>query len=259
MTDELVLTDVRADGVATLRLNRPPMNPLSQALLGAIADAARGFTEDDAVKAVVVLGGEKAFAAGADITEFGDQAQAKKVGLTFRAAFDSIAAIPRPVIAAIGGYALGGGLELALSCDLRIAGDRAQMGQPEILLGIIPGAGGTQRLPRLVGPAKAKELVWSGRSVRAEEALAIGLVDRVVSGAELEEQALAWAAELASGAVVAMGLAKRAIDDGLDGSLALGLDVEAEAFVEVFGTEDAGVGVASFLEHGPGQAIFQGR
>ena len=259
MTDELVLTDVRADGVATLRLNRPPMNPLSQALLGAIADAARAFTDDDAVKAVVVFGGEKAFAAGADITEFGDQAQAKKVGRAFRAAFDSVAAIPRPVIAAIGGYALGGGMELALSCDLRIASDRAQMGQPEILLGIIPGAGGTQRLPRLVGPAKAKELVWSGRSVRAEEALAIGLVDRVVPGAELEAEALAWAAELASGAVVAMGLAKRAIDEGLDGSLAFGLDVEAEAFVEVFGTEDAGVGVASFLEHGPGQATFQGR
>jgi enoyl-CoA hydratase/carnithine racemase len=259
MTDELVLTEIRADGVATLRLNRPPMNPLSQALLGAIADAARAFTDDDAVKAVVVLGGEKAFAAGADITEFGDQAQAKKVGLAFRAAFDSIAAIPRPVIAAIGGYALGGGMELALSCDLRIAGDRAQMGQPEILLGIIPGAGGTQRLPRLVGPAKAKELVWSGRAVRAEEALAIGLVDRVVPGAELEEQALAWAAELASGAVVAMGLAKRAIDEGLDGSLELGLDIEAEAFVEVFGTQDAGVGVASFLENGPGKATFQGR
>lgn len=259
MTDDLVLTDVRPDGVATLRLNRPPMNALSQALLGEIAAAARDFTDDDAVKVVVVLGGEKAFAAGADITEFGDQAAAKHVGRAFRAAFDGVAAIPRPVIAAVNGFALGGGLELAMSCDLRIAGDRARVGQPEILLGIIPGAGGTQRLTRLVGPARAKELVWSGRQVRADEALAIGLVDRVVPAAELEDAALAWGAELASGAVVAMGLAKRAIDEGLDGSLLRGLDVEAEAFAEVFGTEDARAGVASFLEHGPGQATFRGR
>ncbi len=170
-----------------------------------------------------------------------------------------MAAIPRPVIAAVNGFALGGGLELAMSCDLRIAGDKARLGQPEILLGIIPGAGGSQRLPRLVGPAKAKELVWSGRQVRADEALAIGLVDRVAPAAELEAQALAWAGELAAGAVVAMGLVKQVIDEGLDGSLARGLDVEATAFVEVFGTEDARVGVASFLEHGPGKATFQGR
>jgi enoyl-CoA hydratase/carnithine racemase len=259
MTEELVLTDVRADGVATLRLNRPPMNALSQALLGQIAAAALAFAADDSVKTVVVLGGERAFAAGADISEFGDQAAAKHVGRAFRAAFDGLAAIPRPVIAAINGFALGGGLELALSCDLRIASDKARVGQPEILLGIIPGAGGTQRLPRLVGPAKAKELVWSGRQVRADEALSIGLVDRVVPADELEEHALAWAAELASGAVVAMGLAKQAIDEGLDGSLAAGLDAEAGAFVEVFGTEDARTGVASFLEHGPGKATFRGR
>ncbi|MGZ4798621.1 MAG: enoyl-CoA hydratase/isomerase family protein [Acidimicrobiia bacterium] len=259
MTDDLVLTDVRADGVATLRLNRPPMNALSTALLASIAEVARDLADDDAVKAVVVLGGEKAFAAGADITEFGDQAAAKHIGSLFRAAFDGVSAIPRPVIAAVNGFALGGGLELAMSCDLRVAADNAKVGQPEILLGIIPGAGGTQRLPRLVGPAKAKELVWSGRQVRADEALAIGLVDRVVPAGELEEHALAWAGQLASGAVVAMGLAKRAIDEGLDGSLARGLDVEAQAFVEVFGTEDARTGVASFLEHGPGKATFQGR
>ena len=206
-----------------------------------------------------MLGGQRAFAAGADISEFGDQAAAKHVGRSFRAAFDGLAAIPRPVIAAINGFALGGGLELALSCDLRIASDRARVGQPEILLGIIPGAGGTQRLTRLVGPAKAKELVWSGRQVRADEALTMGIVDRVVPADELEAEALAWAGELASGAVVAMGLAKQAIDDGLDGSLAAGLDVEAAAFVEVFGTEDARAGVASFLEHGPGKATFRGR
>jgi enoyl-CoA hydratase/carnithine racemase len=258
MADQLVLTDVRADGVATLRLNRPPMNALSQAMLGEIADAAGALADDTAVKTVVVLGGEKAFAAGADISEFGDQEAARRIGKAFRAAFDGVAAIPRPVIAAINGFALGGGLELALSCDLRIAADKARVGQPEILLGIIPGAGATQRLPRLVGPARAKEMIWSGRQVKADEALAIGLVDRVVPAAELEDRALTWAAELASGAVVAMGLAKSAIDDGLQGSLARGLDVELDGFVEVFGTDDAQVGVASFLEHGPGKATFSG-
>jgi enoyl-CoA hydratase/carnithine racemase len=242
-----------------MRLNRPPMNALSQAMLGEVAGAAGALADDGGVKAVVVFGGEKAFAAGADISEFGDQEAARRIGKAFRAAFDGVAAIPRPVIAAINGFALGGGLELALSCDLRIAADRARVGQPEILLGIIPGAGATQRLPRLVGPARAKEMIWSGRQVKADEALAIGLVDRVVPADELEDQALAWAAELASGAVVAMGLAKTAIDDGLQGSLARGLDVEADAFVEVFGTDDARVGVASFLEHGPGKAEFTGR
>ena len=211
------------------------------------------------VKAVVVLGSGRALAAGADITEFGDQDAARAIEATFRRAFDGVAAIPRPVIAGIRGFALGGGMELALACDLRVAADSARLGQPEILLGIIPGAGGTQRLPRLVGAARAKELVWSGRQVRADEALAIGLVDRVVPDAELEAAALGWATELATGAVAAMGLAKRAIDTGLDGSLSDGLDIEADAFVEVFGTEDAVTGVASFLEHGPGKATFSGR
>jgi enoyl-CoA hydratase/carnithine racemase len=257
--DDLVLRDDLPGGVVALRLNRPPMNPLSKALLTAIGDAADDLRDDDAVTAVVVLGSERALAAGADIAEFGDGAAAREIGRMFRRAFDGLAAIPRPVIAAIRGFALGGGLELALACDLRVAADTARMGQPEILLGIIPGAGGTQRLPRLVGPARAKELIWSGRQVRADEALAIGLVDRVVPDAETESTAIAWASELASGAVVAMGLAKRAVDEGLDGSLARGNDIEAEAFVEVFATEDAATGVASFLEHGPGKATFSGR
>jgi enoyl-CoA hydratase len=257
--ESLVLCDVRPDGVATLRLNRPPMNALSKALLAEIGDAALSFAEDPDVKAVVVLGGDKAFAAGADISEFGGPAEARKIGAVFRRAFDAVAAIPRPVIAAIGGFALGGGLELALSCDLRILGDRAKVGQPEILLGIIPGAGGTQRLSRLIGPARAKELIWSGRQVGAEEALALGIADRVVPNTELESAALAWASELASGAAIAMGLAKRAIDEGLDVSLSAGLDGEQVAFVEVFGTEDAAVGVRSFLEHGPGKAEFRGK
>lgn len=258
MADALVLSERRADGVAILRLNRPPLNALSEGLLGELAEAARELALDDGVKAVVVCGGEKVFAAGADIAEFGSGDDARRIGDCFRATFDAVAAIPRPVIAAIRGFALGGGLELALSCDLRVASESARLGQPEVLLGIIPGAGATQRLPRLVGPARAKELIWSGRQMRADEALAIGLVERVVPAAEVEDQAIEWAQSFASGAVVAIGLAKRAIDAGLDGPLSTGLDVEADAFVEVFGTEDAAVGVRSFLENGPGKAQFSG-
>jgi enoyl-CoA hydratase len=247
------------DGIAVITLTRPPMNALSQALLAEIADAAEALAGDAGVKAVVVTGGERVFAAGADIKEFGGPDEARDIGATFRRAFDGLAAIPRPVIASIAGFALGGGLELALACDLRVMADTAKVGQPEILLGILPGAGGTQRLPRLVGPSRAKELIWSGRHVKADEALAIGLADRVVPAAQLHEEALNWAATFARGAVVAMGLAKRAIDRGLDGTLAAGLDEEAAAFVTAFTTDDAKAGVASFLEHGPGKAGFEGR
>ncbi len=256
---ESVRIDRRPDGVATVRIDRPPLNALSGALLEELASAARQLADDSDVKAVVVLGAAKAFAAGADISEFGGPAEGRAVSNRFRAAFDGITEIPRPVIAAINGVALGGGLELALACDLRIAADNARVGQPETLLGVMPGAGATQRLPRLVGPARAKELIWSGRQVKADEALAIGLVDRVVAAAELEDAALAWAASFASGAVVAMGVAKIVIDGGLDGRIDDGLDLETEAFAEVFGTEDAAIGVRSFLEHGPGKAKFVGR
>ncbi|MGQ0825236.1 MAG: enoyl-CoA hydratase/isomerase family protein [Actinomycetota bacterium] len=259
MIDDFVLVERADNGVATLQLNRPPMNSLSQAMLAAIGDAARNLAADDAVKAVVVSGSDKAFAAGADIKEFSDAEVARVIAKGFRAAFDAVAAIPRPVIAAMRGYALGGGLELAMTCDLRVAADTARVGQPEILLGIIPGAGGTQRLPRLVGLARAKELIWSGRQVRADEAHAIGLVDRVVPADQVLDTAQAWASDFAKGAVVAMGLAKRVIDIGLGRSLATALDDEADAFVAAFDTEDARGGVASFLEHGPGKARFTGR
>lgn len=259
MADDLVLTEPHDDGIVVIRLNKPPMNPLSRPLLENLRDVARAVGGDASVKAVVVAGSEKAFAAGADISEFSDQDAAREIAGAFRDAFDAVASIPRPVIAAIRGYALGGGLELACACDFRVAGETARLGQPEILLGIIPGAGGTQRLTRLVGPARAKDMVWSGRQVRAAEALAIGLVDRVATPGEEEHAALHWAAELAKGAVVAMGLAKGAIDKGLDGSLADGLDLERDAFVEVFGTEDAVTGMQSFLKDGPGKANFAGR
>jgi enoyl-CoA hydratase/carnithine racemase len=256
---EFVHTARRDGGVVALRIDRPPLNALSRPVLEELESAARDLAGDREVKAVVVLGGAKVFAAGADISEFGAQDEAREIGKRLRAAFDRICDIPRPVIAAINGVALGGGLELALACDLRIAADNARVGQPEILLGVIPGAGATQRLPRLVGPARAKELIWSGRQVKADEALAMGLVDRVVPSGDLEDAALEWAGSFASGAVAAMGLAKRAIDAGLDHPLGDGLDLEAEAFVEVFGTEDAATGVRSFREHGPGKAKFAGR
>jgi len=259
MPDDLVFTEPHADDVVVVRLNNPPMNALSRALLEQLRDVAIRLGAHASLKAVVVAGGEKAFAAGADISEFSDQAAALEVSGAFREAFDAVAAIPRPVIAAIRGYALGGGLELACACDFRVAGETARVGQPEILLGIIPGAGGTQRLARLIGPARAKEIVWSGRTVRAEEAQTIGLVDRVVTPGEEEQAALHWAGELGQGAVVAMGLAKRAIDGGLGLPLADGLDLERDLFVEVFGTEDAHTGVQSFLAEGAGKAKFRGR
>ncbi|MBM3672295.1 MAG: enoyl-CoA hydratase/isomerase family protein [Actinobacteria bacterium] len=254
-----VTSETRADGVAIVQLDRPPVNALSRALLAELADTACALADDAAVRAVVVTGAGKAFAAGADISEFGGPEEARAIEDGFRAAFDAVAAIPRPVIAAIHGVALGGGLELALACDLRIAAETARVGQPEVLLGLIPGAGGTQRLTRLVGPARAKEIVWSGRQIGAEEALVIGLVDRVVPAAELLDRALEQAATYAAGPTVALALAKRVIDQGLDGPLDRGLDLEAAAFVEVFTSEDARTGVKSFLEHGPGKATFSGR
>ncbi len=246
-------------GIGTIRLDRPKMNALTAAVQEEIRAAAHEAAGRRDVAAVIMYGGERVFAAGADIEEFGDSATARKIGATFRDALGAVAAIPRFTIAAITGVALGGGLELALACDWRVCADNARLGQPEILLGIIPGGGGTQRLPRLVGVARAKELILTGRQVRSEEALRIGLVDEVVPAAEVLDRALAKGAELATGAVVAQGLAKAAIDEGTEATLAWGLDRELALFEQVFTTEDAGTGVRSFLEHGPGKARFEGR
>lgn len=255
---EFVSVERRDDGVALVRLDRPKMNALSQALLAELASAASALTADPP-GAVVVWGGERIFAAGAEITEFGGSEEAAAIAEGFRSALDGLAAIPRAVIAAVTGYALGGGCELALACDFRVAADNAKFGQPEVLLGIMPGGGGTQRLARLVGPARAKDLIMSGRQVGAEEALRIGLADRVVPAGEVLDAALAWAGEFARGAVVAQGMAKRAVDEGLSGPLSEGLSLEQTLFAEVFTTEDAGTGVRSFLESGPGKATFSGR
>jgi enoyl-CoA hydratase/carnithine racemase len=176
-----------------------------------------------------------------------------------QAAFTAVAQIPKPVVAAITGYALGGGLELALCADFRVAGESARVGQPEILLGIIPGGGGTQRLPRLIGPARAKDMVFTGRFVGAEEALAFGLVDQVVPDAEVYQVARALVARYARGPALALRAAKQAIDDGLGVDLATGLEIERLSFAGLFATEDQRTGMRSFIENGPGKATFAGR
>jgi enoyl-CoA hydratase/carnithine racemase len=256
--DRHVVLDRRDDGVAVVRLDRPKVNALSLEVLRQLGEVADGLIADPP-GAVVVTGGERVFAAGADIGEFGGPAEARGIAEAFRDALGAVAAIPRFTIAAICGVALGGGCELALACDWRICASSARLGQPEVLLGIIPGGGSTQRLPRLIGAARAKELILTGRQVGADEAARLGLVDEVVPAADVHDRALAKAAELAAGAVVAQGFAKAAVDEGTETTLAWGLDRELELFEEVFTTEDAATGVRSFLESGPGKARFSGR
>jgi enoyl-CoA hydratase len=255
---ELVRLERRPDGVAVVTLDNPKVNALKGELLRQLHAIALELTADPP-GAVVVTGGERIFAAGADISEFGGPDEAGPITLGFHTALDAVAAIPRFVIAAVSGYALGGGCELALACDYRIAGERAVFGQPEILLGIIPGGGGTQRLARVVGPSRAKELCITGRNVDAQEALRIGLADEVVPNEALHERAFELAAQVAGGALAAQAACKRAIDEGLSGPLADGLALERELFVDVFRTEDSRIGVQSFLANGPGKAEFTGR
>ncbi|MFJ5938700.1 enoyl-CoA hydratase/isomerase family protein [Streptomyces sp. NPDC093071] len=247
-----------ADGVGTIRLDRPPMNALDVATQDRLRELAQEATDRDDVRAVVLYGGEKVFAAGADIKEMQvmDHVAMVKRSRALQDAFTAVARVPKPVVAAITGYALGGGCELALCADYRIAADNAKLGQPEILLGLIPGAGGTQRLSRLVGPSKAKDLIFTGRMVKADEALSLGLVDRVVPAAEVYEQAHAWAAKLAQGPAVALRAAKEAIDQGLETDIDTGLAIERTWFAGLFATEDRERGMRSFVEEGPGKAKF---
>jgi enoyl-CoA hydratase/carnithine racemase len=246
--------------VATLVLDRPPLNALSLAVWRELEEVVGGLAARDDVRALVVWGGTRAFAAGADVKEFPDwdRASALEHAGLFHRALDGLAALPMVTIAAISGYALGGGCELALACDLRFAADNAKLGQPEVLLGILPGAGGTQRLARLVGLARAKELVLSGRMIDMVEAQRIGLVDVVVPVDDVLATARAAAARYAAGPA-AIALAKRALSEGIELPLAEALALERELFAEAFTTEDARTGIASFIEHGPGVAEFDGR
>jgi enoyl-CoA hydratase/carnithine racemase len=257
---DLVRLEV-ADGVGTIRLDRPPMNALDADMQDGLLAAAAEATARRDVRAVVVYGGEKVFAAGADIKQMAGWSYTDMVdrSVALQAAFTAVARIPKPTVAAITGYALGGGCELTLACDLRFAADDAKLGQPEILLGLIPGAGGTQRLARLVGPSRAKDLIFTGRMVGAEEALAIGLVDRVVPASTVYDEAVAWAARFASGPAYALRAAKEAIDHGLSTDLDTGLELERQQFAGLFATEDRGIGMRSFIENGPGKAEFEGR
>ncbi|MFB6844300.1 enoyl-CoA hydratase/isomerase family protein [Streptomyces sp. NPDC056373] len=247
-----------AEGVGTIRLDRPPMNALDIATQDRLKELAEEATRREDVRAVVLYGGEKVFAAGADIKEMQAMGHTAMV-LRSRAlqdSFTAVARIPKPVVAAVTGYALGGGCELALCADFRIAGENAKLGQPEILLGLIPGAGGTQRLARLVGPSKAKDLIFTGRMVKAEEAREIGLVDRVVPAGEVYTQAHAWAAKLAQGPALALRAAKESIDTGLETDIDTGLAIERNWFAGLFATEDRERGMRSFVEEGPGKAKF---
>ncbi|GAB93983.1 enoyl-CoA hydratase-related protein [Gordonia rhizosphera] len=260
---EFVTLETSADhpGVGTILLNRPPMNALNRQVQAELAAAADEATVRDDIKAVVLYGGPKVLAAGADIKELNDltYAEMRKLAGRLQSDLGSIAGIPKPTVAAVTGYALGGGLELALGADRRIVGDNAKLGVPEVLLGLIPGGGGTQRLARLVGPAKAKEMIFTGRFVGAQEALAIGLVDEVVAPDEVYNAALSWAGQFANAASVALAAAKQAVDEGLEVDLVTGLKIEEHVFAALFATEDRSIGTQSFIENGPGKAKFVGK
>ncbi len=248
-------------GVGTIRLDRPPMNPLSMQVQEEIRAAAVEAGGRRDVAAVVVWGGDRVFAAGADIKEMQTMSYTDMVdrSVALQASITAVARIPKPTVAAVTGYALGGGCELALACDFRVAADDARLGQPEILLGIIPGAGGTQRLSRLVGSSRAKDIIFSGRFVAAPEALAIGLVDRVVPAGDVYATARDWMGTFVGGPAYAIRAAKEAVDRGLESDLETGLEIERMLFAGLFATRDRETGMASFVEKGPGKATFEGR
>ena len=257
---ELVRLEVE-DGVGTIRLDRPKMNAINGQLREELQTVAVEARDRADVRAVVLYGGERVFAAGADIKEMSQMSYADMVGWggQLQEALRVVARLPKPVVAAVTGYALGGGFELALAADFRVVGERAKVGVPEIQLGVIPGAGGTQRLTRLIGPAKAKSMVFTGRHVGAEEALALGIADAVVPDAGVYEAAREMAAQYATGPAVALRAAKQAIDDGLELDLDAALRLETSLFAGLFATEDQRTGMSSFLENGPGKAVFSGR
>ncbi|MEO3935887.1 enoyl-CoA hydratase-related protein [Dermatophilaceae bacterium Soc4.6] len=247
-------------GIGTIRLDRPKMNALSVQVQEEIRAAAAEAAERPDVAAVVVYGGERVFAAGADIKEMQPMSYTDMVdrSAALQSSLTAVARIPKPTVAAITGYALGGGCELALACDFRVVGEGARLGQPEVLLGIIPGAGGTQRLSRLVGLAKAKDIIFSGRFVDTDEALAIGLVDRVVPADQVYSASVEWMKTFVGGPAYALRAAKEAIDRGVEVDLETGLEIERMLFAGLFATHDRTAGMTSFVEQGPGKAVFTG-
>jgi enoyl-CoA hydratase/carnithine racemase len=246
--------------VGTIVLDRPPLNALDSAMWQALAAIVEQLHGRSDVRALVLCGSSRALAAGSDVRELAhwEPSDARAAATVMHAVLNGIASLPVVTIAVVSGYALGVGCELALACDLRFAADNAKIGQPEVLLGLLPGAGGTQRLPRLIGAGRAKELIFSGRMVDMVEAPRIGLVDRVLPADDVMPAALAAAAAYAAGPA-SLALAKRAIDEGLELPLADGLALERQLFAAAFETEDARVGIASFDANGPGAAEFRGR
>ncbi|MGH2750649.1 MAG: enoyl-CoA hydratase/isomerase family protein [Actinomycetota bacterium] len=258
---EFVNYEVSDNGVATIRLDRPKVNALNQQVATEIGEAVDALALDESAKAVVVWGGERVFAAGADINEMATQdttTMYRYIG-RFQNVFTRLEQLPQVTIAAINGYALGGGCELALACDLRICAEDSKLGQPEILLGVIPGAGGTQRLPRLVGVGRAKEIIYSGRFVDADEARSIGLVAEVAPPDKVYERAVEIAERFAAGPTVALMAAKQTIQQGFDVDIATGLTLERQAFAALFSTDDQKIGMESFAASGPGKAKFVGK
>jgi enoyl-CoA hydratase/carnithine racemase len=257
---DMVRLDV-AEGVGTIRLDRPPMNAIDEALTAQLAEAAEEAATREDVRAVVIWGGEKVFAAGADIKMMAEMSpfEVKPMITRLQDVFNLVEEIPKVSIAAINGFALGGGCELAMCADFRFAAEDARIGQPEITLGIIPGAGGTQRLPRLVGPARAKDLIYSGRHVGSDEARAMGLVDQVFPATEVYAKAVEASSSFAKGPLVALRAAKLAINWGARGDFRSGIVLEREVFADLFSTEDQKEGMRSFVERGPGKATFSGR
>jgi enoyl-CoA hydratase/carnithine racemase len=257
---EFVTISTDEHGVATLRLDRAPVNALNLQIWQELGEAATALSLDEAVRAVVVWGGPKVFAAGADIKAMNamDHRDMERHGLVLQESMRQLAGLPKVTIAAVNGYALGAGCELALTADFRYAAENAQLGQPEMLLGVIPGAGGTQRLTRLVGLQKAKEMVYGGSFYSAQSCLEMGLVDRVVPAEEVYDHAVEAARRFAAGPY-ALRYAKEAIDRGIEMDLDAALRLESTLFSACFATDDRSIGMTSFLEQGPGKAEFTQR
>ncbi len=248
MPYELILSEIRGQ-VGLITLNRPQvMNALSNPLMRELMDALEAFDKTDAVGAIVITGNEKAFAAGADIKEMADLSAQQIMDRDHVAVFGRIRAIQKPVIAAVSGWALGAGCEVALACDMIVASESAKFGQPEITIGVIPGAGGTQRLTRTVGKAIAMEMILNNRTLTAQEAYQFGMVNRVVPVADYLEAALKLAEEIASRAPLATRAAKKMIDQAFEGPLSEGLATEKQEFYNLFATEDQKEGMKAFVE-----------
>lgn len=238
-------------GVGTIRLQRAPLNVLNREMQQQCVAAAREADERDDVRAVIIYGGERSFAAGADIKEMlalSHEEMERDQSHVLQGFTSALAAISKPTVAAITGHALGGGCEIALTADVRFAAENAKIGQPEILLGIIPGAGGTQRLARLVGPSIAKDLIFTGRTLSAQEAHRIGLVNEVYPAGEVYERAFAWASSFAHGPRRALAAAKRSVDLGSEVPLVDGIEIERQEFAALFGTDDREIGMTAFIE-----------